>query len=112
MSNHTDWSETLPQILYEAYPDRDLLPIEPPHPGEPIGAFARRAEQAGDTLFLFLCREADDGIDAEEYLSRLDRALRDIEQVHHAFGNPQADGMPRLALPSDPPQPRRDTTPM
>ena len=84
MSNHAKWSEMVPQILYGAYPDHDLLPIEPPHPGEPIGAFARRAEQAGDTLFLFLCREADDEIDAEEYLSRLDRALRDIDAVRVA----------------------------
>ena len=84
MSDHTKWSETVPQILYGAYPDQDLLPIEPPHPGEPIGAFALRAEQAGDTLFLFLCREADDEIDAEEYLSRLDRALRDIDAVRGA----------------------------
>lgn len=112
MSNHTDWSETVPQILYEAYPDCDLLPIEPPHPGEPIGAFARRAEQAGDTLFLFLCREANDDIDADEYQQRLDRALRDIEHVHHAFGNPQADGVSCLALPSDSPQPPHVTKPM
>ena len=84
MSNHTKWSQTVPQILYGAYPDQDLLPIEPPHPGEPIGAFARRAEQAGDTLFLFLCREANDEIDAEEYLSRLDRASRDIEAIRVA----------------------------
>ena len=85
MSNPTKWSETVPQILYEAYPDNDLLPIEPPQSGEPIGAFARRAEQAGDTLFLFLCREADDEIDASEYLARLDRALRDIDAVRDAF---------------------------
>lgn len=81
MSHPTKWSETVPQILYGAYPDHDLLPIEPPHPGELIGAFARRAEQAGDTLFLFLCREANDEMDAEEYLSRLDRAQRDIDAV-------------------------------
>ena len=103
MTAQRQWSTIAARILYEAYPDCDLLPIEPPHPGEPIGAFARRAEQAGDTLFLFLCREANDDIDADEYQQRLDRALRDIEHVHHAFGNPQADGVPRLALPSDPP---------
>ena len=84
MSHHTEWSETVPQILYGAYPDHDLLPIEPPHPGELIGVFARRAEQAGDTLFLFLCREANDEMDAEEYLSRLDRAQRDIDAVRVA----------------------------
>ena len=84
MSDHTKWFETVPHILYWAYPAQDLLPIEPPHPGEPIGAFARRAEQAGDTLFLFLCREADDEIDAEEYIARLDRAMRDIDAVRVA----------------------------
>ena len=85
MPNHTKWSETVPQVLYEAYPDNDLLPIEPPHPGELIGAFARRAAQAGDTLFLFLCREADDEIEVDEYIARLDRAMRDIEEVRDAF---------------------------
>ena len=85
MPNHTTWSETVPRILYEAYPDQDLLPIEPPQPGETIGAFSRRAEQACDTLFLFLCREADDEIDSAEYLARLDRALRDIASVRDAL---------------------------
>lgn len=84
MTAQSQWSTIAARVLYEAYPDCDLLPIEPPHPGEPIGAFARRAEQAGDTLFLFLCREADDDLDAEEYLSRLDRALRDIDAVRVA----------------------------
>jgi len=84
MSDHTRWSETVPHILYRAYPDQDLLPIEPPHPGESIGAFSRRAEEAGDTLFLFLCREANDEIDAEEYLKRLERAKRDIDAIRAA----------------------------
>jgi len=84
MSAQSQWPTIAARVLYEAYPDQDLLPIEPPHPGEPIGAFARRAEQAGDTLFLFLCREADDEIDAEEYSSRLDRALRDIDAIRVA----------------------------
>jgi hypothetical protein len=79
------WAGVVPSILYEAYPDQDLLPIEPPRPGETIGEFKLRAEDAGDTLFLFLCREADDEIDVEEYLARLDRAIRDIECVRAAF---------------------------
>ena len=85
MCSHTPWSQTVPQILYSAYPDHDLLPIEPPQPGETIGEFRRRAEEAGDTLFLFLCREADDEIDADEYNARLDRAMRDIAAVRDAF---------------------------
>ncbi len=75
------WSAIAPRLIYEAYPDNDLLPIEPPKSEETISAFASRAEQAADTLFLFLCREADDDIAAAEYLSRLDRAMRDIDAV-------------------------------
>ena len=85
MSKLNKWASTAAHTLYEAYPDHDLLPIEPPQPGETIGDFKLRADNAGDTLFLFLCREADDDIDAGEYLSRLDRAMRDIQSVRDAF---------------------------
>ena len=81
MASNPDWRSVAAEILYRAYPDVDLLPIEPPAPGETISAFEMRAEGAGDTLFLFLCREADDDIDPQEYLERLDRAIRDIEAV-------------------------------
>jgi hypothetical protein len=87
MAKHDRWVETAPRILYEAYPDQDLLPIEPPQPGETIAKFKLRAEDASDTLFLFLCREADDEIDAGEYIARLDRAMRDIAAVRQAFLN-------------------------
>jgi hypothetical protein len=79
------WSETLPLIIYKAYPDQDLLSIKPPAPGETMAAFKRRAEEAGDTLLPLLCREADDDIDAAEYAARLDRAIRDITSVRDAF---------------------------
>lgn len=85
MEPKNDWRLRAPPIIYEAYPDSDLLPIEPPKPGEAIGAFEVRARDAGDTLFLFLCREAEDEIDADEYIGRLDRAIRDIEAVRAAF---------------------------
>jgi len=61
------------------------LPIEPPGPREKIGQFKERAENAEDTLFLFLCREADDDIDAREYVTRLNRAIEDIQIVQDAF---------------------------
>jgi hypothetical protein len=73
------------------------MPIDPPRVDETIGDFAVRAETAGDTLFLFLCREANDDIDAEEYVHRLDRAMRDIEQVQDAFADLVADAAPRLS---------------
>jgi hypothetical protein len=38
-------------------------------------------------LFLFLCREAEDEINAEAYIYRLDRAIRDIQAVQAAFEN-------------------------
>lgn len=84
MSKHDHWLRTAAQIIYGAYPDHDLLPIDPPRINETIGAFSIRAEQAADTLFLFLCREADDRIDAREYLNRLDRAIRDVQAVREA----------------------------
>ena len=102
MSSHDKWATTAPRFIYDNYPDQDLLPIEPPKPGETISAFSQRAEDAGDTLFLFLCREANDEIDAEEYLKRLDRAMRDIAAVHDAvladaasYAGPDAGKAPR-----------------
>ena len=87
MATTLNWRALAAQTIYRAYPDSDLLPIDPPALGETIGEFAVRAEAAADTLFLFLCREANDEIDVEEYLSRLDRAQRDIEAVRDAFDN-------------------------
>ena len=84
MARKPKWQDIAPQIIYHGYPEADLLPIEPPKPSERIGTFKLRAEDAGDTLFLFLCREADDEIDADEFLRRLDRAITDIEQVRGA----------------------------
>lgn len=85
MAKREPWATFAPRLIYDNYPHQDLLPIEPPKPGETISVFSQRAEDAGDTLFLFLCREADDEIDADEYVARLDRAMRDIEAVREAF---------------------------
>ena len=87
------WRQTAAQGIYEGYPDQDLLSIDPPQPGEPISALAARAQEAGDTLFLFLCREAgDDCGGAAEYVARLDRAIKDIEHVRDAFVRPGRAG--------------------
>ena len=85
MATKPNWRSVAAQTIYRAYPDSDLLPIDPPGAGETIGNLAVRAEGAGDTLFLFLCREANDEIDAKEYLERLHRAGRDIDAVREAF---------------------------
>ena len=88
MPRSRKWRASAARIIYEAYPDQDLLPIDPPQRGETIRAFAARAQDAGDTLFLFLCREASDDIGAAEYVARLDRAINDLEQVRAAFARP------------------------
>jgi hypothetical protein len=89
MPRSRKWRENAARIIYEAYPDQDSLPIDPPQRGETIRVFADRAQDAGDTLFLFLCREAgDDCSDAAEYVRRLDRAINDLEQVRAAFARP------------------------
>jgi hypothetical protein len=100
MARKPKWQDIAPQIIYHGYPEADLLPIEPPKPSERIGSFKLRAQEAGDTLFLFLCREADDEIDADEFLRRLDRAITDIEQVRGAVVASIEDGIPPRALKS------------
>lgn len=77
------WPTTSARLIYTAYPDHDLLPIEPPRVEETIHEFNRRTGRRllGDTLFQFLCMEADDQIDAGEYVRRLGRAMADIEAV-------------------------------
>jgi hypothetical protein len=115
MLNHNEWSVGAAAIIYEAYPDHDLLPIEPPRPGEMVTDFAVRAEDAGDTLFLFLCREADDEIDAHEYVARLDRAMQDIQEVQQAFQDASppgsADGLvSSVAKATDAGTPKKDVS--
>jgi hypothetical protein len=115
MLSHNEWSKAAAVVIYEAYPDHDLLPIEPPRDGETIGEFAARAEEAGDTLFLFLCREADDDIDAHEYVGRLDRAIRDTQEVQQAFRDDAPPGsvdgvVSSSAKPTDAGTPKKDVT--
>lgn len=104
MPGRPDWRHIAPQIIYHGYPEADLLPIEPPQPTERIGSFKLRAEEAGDTLFLFLCREADDEIDPQEYLDRLDRAIADIEHVRNALADLLTNGTDHPSPPIGSPQ--------
>lgn len=100
MPRKRNWRIVAPQIIYHGYPEADLLPIKPPPPSERIESFKLRAEDAGDTLFLFLCREADDEIDAEEFLHRLDRAIEDIEHVREAVADLIANRVPKRSPPA------------
>lgn len=104
MASTSDWRSVAAQIIYHAYPDSDLLPVEPPQTGETIATFKTQAENAGDTLFLFLCREADDEIDPQEYLDRLDRAINDIEHVRGAVADVLINGTGHPSPPAVSPQ--------
>ena len=44
MSKHSEWSRTIPHIIYRAFPDSDVLPIDPPKAGETIDEFAARVQ--------------------------------------------------------------------
>jgi len=71
--------------LFNAYPDNDLLPCGPPESASPE-IYAERA--VGDTLYQFLIRELfDEGAreDPETQLSRLIRAIADLEAVNAAL---------------------------
>mgnify|MGYP003395796843 CR=1 FL=1 len=102
MKSSRSWRAIAPNLLYEAFPASDLLTIEPPPPGMTIEQFSIEAEESGDTLFLFLCREADDDIELDEYLARLDRAIDDIESVRHAVATLQSHGKTRTITPPRP----------
>ena len=55
-----------PKDIYDAYPDSDLLAIEPPKENETFAAYKKRVGgnkgvlACGDTLFAFLLFEAQD----------------------------------------------------
>lgn len=102
MSATYNWRTLAPQLIYYAYPDSDLLPIEPPRPEQAISEFKEQAGEAGDALFVFLCREADDDIDGFEFRDRLDRAIRDIEAVRGVVVGLLVNGLVPAASPLKP----------
>jgi hypothetical protein len=77
-----------PKDIYDAYPESDLLAIEPPEENETFAAYKKRVGghksilSCGDTLFAFLLFEAEDeSDDPDEVIRRFDTAVSDIEQV-------------------------------
>lgn len=85
MKESNDWKRVAANLIYKNYPDSDLLPIEPPGPGQDIDSYKETARDAYDTLFLFICLEAaDDGLTADDFVRRLDAAARDIAAIKEA----------------------------
>jgi len=72
------------QLIYKSYPHSDLLSVDPPGDEESIESFVERIKEnggCGDTLFEFLCKEANEDIDVSEYVSRLYVAMRGLKKV-------------------------------
>lgn len=86
MSKRKPWKQLAPKLIYDSYPDSDLLPWGPPKAVERVSDYKSRVKRDGcDPLFEFLCGEACDDINAEEYVRRLNMAIRDIEAVRKVF---------------------------
>lgn len=73
--------KSLPQIIYDAYPDADLLPIDPPKASESAKDFARRARRARDTLFEFIAIEASEAESIPDFMRMLGTAVNDLSCV-------------------------------
>ena len=74
-----------PLDLYEAYPDADILPLDPPDTTTTWLSFGRRFDpgpNCADSLFKFLVHElAEEGLPIEEAYRRLRIAHLDILAV-------------------------------
>lgn len=73
--------------IYNSYPDSDLLPIDPPVLGESPWTYLHRiGEHFGDTLFLFILREAAEaGVTRLGFCRRLEKAGEDLGAVQDAI---------------------------
>jgi hypothetical protein len=68
--------------IYNAYPDSDLLLLEPPDKNESIKDFSSKIADCGDTLFKFIIYELSDCTDdTNECLRRLYRAMHDLDTM-------------------------------
>jgi hypothetical protein len=79
-----------PKKIYNAYPNSDLLSVEPPADSETLRDFSRRVNRVDeDILFMFIVREADDDANYDlteaEFVARLDNAIHDLKAVRNAF---------------------------
>ena len=77
----------LAQILYDAYPHSDLLPIDPQSDLKDIKTLHRKVASTniGDGLFAFLAIELDEGSgNADEAIRLLQQASHDVEEVLQA----------------------------
>ncbi len=81
------------RLLLEAYPDLDLLPIDPKDHREVDDTV--RSHETGDTLFDFLWLELGDVGDAgpEDALRSLDQAIAELQKVRDHIASHDADVM-------------------
>ena len=78
--------------LCEAYPDFVDLALDLPFKDESVKLYAARMRRAGcslrlagDPLWLFLLNELTDDCEADEWRSRLDTVIRQLEQTKTAL---------------------------
>jgi hypothetical protein len=79
----------LARIIYEAYPDSDLLPIDPQRDCRSLDDLLERVttQDIGDTLFKFIVLEIVEGGEGtlEGAIRVLKRARKDADAVLHAL---------------------------
>lgn len=76
--------------IYDNYPSSDLLPIEVTDETR-LEDIEAEADEVGDTLFLFLCRELcneNDPLTREEARSRCANAIHDISCIRQGLFQP------------------------
>ena len=85
----------LARIIYEAYPDSDLLPIDPERDCRSLDDLMERVttQNIGDTLFKFLVTEIVEGGEGtlEGAIRVLKRARKDVDAVLQALFRARAD---------------------
>lgn len=75
--------QSLRKILLTAYPQIDILPIDPDDLRQVDEAV--RNEETGDALFNFLWRELGEAGRSDEAIRVLDQALEDLQAVRDAI---------------------------
>lgn len=80
-------SENLAQIIYDNYPNTDLLPIDREEDCSSLQALFLKVteEDVGDTLFKFIVIEAFEAGTDEEAIRLLNRGIDDLRAVIRAI---------------------------
>lgn len=88
MKTREQFQSQLGRVVYDAYPDASMLPLNPPADGA-INTLAknmsRLSRSEGDSLFEFIVNELNDDEEPIELILRLVRAQREIGEMINAL---------------------------